>query len=113
MALRFPCCCSSWFARPSHSGSSRDVVEALEAAKKRGATIVCITNYARSPITRVADICLFTASEETKFRILGLASRIAQLAIVDSIHALLALRDIERSRETSKVMLGALQRKMY
>jgi len=97
----------------SHSGSSRDVVEALSVAREHGATIICITNYSRSPIVKVSDICLFTASEETRFRILGLASRIAQLAIIDTIHTLIALKDTEKFSKTTQDVLNALQQKMY
>jgi RpiR family carbohydrate utilization transcriptional regulator len=97
----------------SHSGSSRDVVEALEVAKEHGATTVCLTNYARSPITKVADICLFTASEETQYRVLGLSSRIAQLTIIDTIMALLALKDVNRSRDITNSVLSNMQKKMY
>lgn len=72
----------------SHSGNSKDVVEALESAKKNGATTICITNNSSSPITknRVSDIKLLTTSSETKYRVWGQTSRFAQLAIVDSLY---------------------------
>ena len=78
----------------SHSGNSRDVVEALAFARRNGATTICITNYGKSPITKnsVSDICLFTTSVETKFRVHGLASRMAQLAIGDALFIYASLR---------------------
>ncbi|MDD2427015.1 MAG: MurR/RpiR family transcriptional regulator [Eubacteriales bacterium] len=73
----------------SHSGNTRDVVEAMTLAKKNGATTICITNNSSSPITKndVSDIRLFTASAETKYRVWGQTSRYAQLAIVDALYA--------------------------
>ncbi len=70
----------------SHSGSSKDIVEALKIAKECGATTISITNQGKSPITKVSDINLFTASTETQYSILGLSSRISQLAIISSIY---------------------------
>lgn len=70
----------------SHSGSSKDIVEALKIAKESGATTVAITNSGKSPIQKYSDFTLFTASDETKHNILALNSRIAQLAIIDTLY---------------------------
>lgn len=97
----------------SHSGSSRDVVEALEVAKSRDATTICITNYGYSPVTKVADIKLFTASEETRYRIIGLSSRIAQLGIIDAIYIYVSLRNKEKAIKSMRCIEKALQSKKY
>lgn len=90
----------------SHSGSSRDIIEALELARKNGAVTIGITHYARSPMDRVLDIKLSTCSKETFYRIESVSSRIAQLSIVDSLFTGVALRNlgqtidnIQRTRE--------------
>lgn len=83
----------------SHSGHSVDIVEALKLARICGATTICVTNHATSPITEVADICLFTQSEETQHSILGMSSRIAQLTIFDAIYTyIVANSDIQASK---------------
>ena len=46
----------------------------------------------RSPLYDVADIHLSTSASESKYRIVALSSRIAQMAIVDTIYTLIALR---------------------
>ncbi|SHH43551.1 transcriptional regulator, RpiR family [Caloranaerobacter azorensis DSM 13643] len=69
----------------SNSGRTKDVIKALEIAKRRGATTICITQYGQSPILNVSDIILFTANVENNFRSGAMASRIAQLNIIDSI----------------------------
>lgn len=76
----------------SHSGASRDIVQAMQIAKQNGATTVAITNFGKSPIDKVSDIILHTVSDETNYRILGLSSRIAQLAIIDTIYSCLVCR---------------------
>ncbi len=73
----------------SHSGRSVDIVQALQTAKNNNAATVCITNAEKSPLKKTCDIVLNTYSDETNYRILGLSSRIAQLAIVDAIYSYL------------------------
>ena len=70
----------------SHSGSSKDIVDSLKTARANGAFVISITNNGKSPIVKQSNIVLYTASNETKYTILGLNSRIAQLAIVNSIY---------------------------
>lgn len=96
----------------SHSGSSKDVVDALKIAKEHNATTIAITNDGKSPILRQSDIVLSTSSEETKYNILALNSRIAQLAIIDTLYfyivynrsegALKSIQDTEHSLLTKK-----------
>ena len=76
----------------SHSGASRDIIEALEVAKSCGATTISISNYGKNPIEKFSDISLFTASDETQFRNLALSSRIAQLSIIDTMYLYIAMR---------------------
>ena len=74
----------------SHSGSSTDIVDAARIAKNNGATVISLTNIGTSPLSKVADISLFTVSNETRYRIVALSSRIAQMAIIDSIYTIIA-----------------------
>ncbi|MGH7708030.1 MAG: MurR/RpiR family transcriptional regulator [Vulcanimicrobiaceae bacterium] len=81
----------------SHTGASRDVCDAMENAQNNGATTVCITHRATSPITNFSAIKLYTAAKETAFGSEAMSSRIAQLSIIDTLYAGLALADYERS----------------
>lgn len=97
----------------SHSGSSRDVVEALKLSKDSGAATICITNFGKSPIIKHSDIALFTASEETKHNILGMNSRISQLAIIDSIYTYIILQKNQEAIKAVQNTERALQSKKY
>lgn len=92
----------------SHTGASRDVTDALGRAKGNGATTICITHRAASPITKVSDVVLVTAAQQTEFRSDSSSSRIAQLTIIDTLYVGVAhvnhersLRMIERTREAT------------
>ena len=69
----------------SHSGRTAETLEFVERAREAGATTVAITNGAGSPLAEAADLCLLTMVRETAFRSGAMASRIAQLALVDCI----------------------------
>ncbi len=71
----------------SHTGSNTEVLKSMKIAKNAGATLICITNSSKSPITTISDIVLQTASNETLFRTDAIASRIAQLTIIDILVA--------------------------
>lgn len=75
----------------SHSGSSRDIVEAMKVAKTRNVIMISLTSSGISPASKLADINLFTYSQETKYRLYALSSRLASLAIVDTLYLGMAL----------------------
>jgi DNA-binding MurR/RpiR family transcriptional regulator len=92
----------------SHTGASRDVTDALGRAKSHGATTICITHRPASPITKVSDVVLVTAAQQTAFRSDASSSRIAQLTIIDTLYVGVAhvnharsLQMIERTREAT------------
>jgi DNA-binding MurR/RpiR family transcriptional regulator len=77
----------------SHSGMTLDIVEVITEFKKRGVTVVLITNTLRSSATAVSDLILYTSARETTFRSGATASRIAQLTVVDCLCVALAQRN--------------------
>lgn len=79
----------------SHTGSNTDVLAALKLAKDAGATLICITNSSKSPISNISDIVLQSASKESLFRTDAFSSRIAQLTIIDILVAAVANQQYE------------------
>ncbi len=84
----------------SHSGATHETVAATRLAKEAGAKTICITNFGKTPIQAYTDVVLSTSARETRFRTEAMASRIAQLCIVDSLVACLALLRYEQAVET-------------
>jgi DNA-binding MurR/RpiR family transcriptional regulator len=77
----------------THSGQTREIAYFLRAAKAGGATTVAITNTSGTAVTELADLTLFTRVRETVFRSGAMASRIAQLSLVDCVFVGVAQRD--------------------
>ncbi|MFZ5746931.1 MAG: MurR/RpiR family transcriptional regulator [Pseudomonadota bacterium] len=97
----------------SHSGATHETVTATRLAKAAGATTIAITNHGRSPIQAYADIVLFTMARETRFRTEAMTSRIAQLCVVDTLIAALALKDYDRSIATLQSTFDVLSVKRF
>ncbi|MDF2144779.1 MurR/RpiR family transcriptional regulator [Knoellia sp. p5-6-4] len=83
----------------SHSGTTKETIESLEAAGKRGATTIAITNFPLSRLASTADLVLTTAARETSLRSGATASRIAALTVVDCLYIAVAQRHLKRARK--------------
>lgn len=76
----------------SHSGESREIIDAIELAKEKGAKIASITSYSNSSLSEKSDIVLLSSSRETKYRSDAMISRIIQLVIIDTLYVSTVLK---------------------
>lgn len=83
----------------SHTGTTSETIEGLQAAQERGATTVAITNFPVSLLAARADLVLSTAARETSLRSGATASRIAALTVVDCLYLAVAQRHLARARK--------------
>ncbi len=97
----------------SHTGASRDVTDALARAKRHGARTICITHRTSSPITKVSDVVLVTAAQQTAFSSDASSSRIAQLAVIDTLYVGVAHKNHARSLEMIERTREATAAKRY
>lgn len=74
------------FIAISMSGKTKDVLELARFAKKKGATLISITNIDNSPLYKEADIRLCTPIVEGDVRIGTISSRMTQLNIIDTLY---------------------------
>src|SRR5260370_9997895 len=81
----------------SCSGTTRETVECLEIASSKGATTICLTNQMKSEIILHADLALYATPSEVKYFQAPMASRITQLAVVDALFVVVALRHKNRT----------------
>lgn len=94
----------------SHSGRTRETIGFLSAARAGGAFTVAVTNAENSSLGDHADTVLRTAVRETAFRSGAMASRIAQLTIVDYIFVGVARTTYEESTAALKRTRESIER---
>ncbi|MFM9280081.1 MurR/RpiR family transcriptional regulator [Paenibacillus jiagnxiensis] len=67
----------------SYSGETPETIDALRLAKANGAFTMSLTSYGSNTLAGIADIPLFSSSLEEGMRRGDMASRIAQLHVID------------------------------
>ncbi len=92
----------------SHSGATQDTLDALDLARRSGATTVAVTNFPRSPLAVLGDHVLTTAARETTFRSGATASRLAQLTVIDCVFVGLAQRTYDTSQRALELTHDAV-----
>lgn len=95
----------------SHTGSNKDILEVIEVAKENNVPTIGITNFAKSPFSKLVDACLFTTSQETDYRSEALASRIAELSIIDALYVNYSLKYQEQAQHAQTKMRDAIARR--
>lgn len=70
----------------SHSGRTKQVVEAMRIAKERGAVTICITKAGKSELTKYSDIVLYNVTTDTTVDKEVIARRVAEQAMLDAIY---------------------------
>ncbi|MFE5320944.1 MurR/RpiR family transcriptional regulator [Paenibacillus sp. NPDC056579] len=95
----------------SYSGQTENIIQSLEIAKATGATVISLTKFGNNPVAETADIRLFTSSLEQSIRSGAMASRIAQLNVIDILYVGIASRTYEESiqalEKTRKAVSGS------
>ena len=81
----------------SQSGNNIHVLRAAELAKSCGAVVVALTSEGKNSLAQQADYVISTISEETIFNSESGSARLAQLAVVDCLVAIIAFHDYDRS----------------
>jgi RpiR family transcriptional regulator, carbohydrate utilization regulator len=83
-------------------------VETARIVREKGARIVCITNNSLSPLARLSNPALVTASREVTLPEEAVASLVCQISILDALFALIAATQGAQSRETLEGMAKAM-----
>lgn len=83
----------------SDSGTSVQIVYALEKAKQSGAATIAMTGHDRSPICRVSDIVLLTRAANT-VETESLCRRAVQVNLIECLAVAVGIRNYEQSVET-------------
>ena len=79
----------------SYSGESKEIIVAAEQARRKGAKLISLTRYSKNTLVEISDVNLYAIAEENTVRSSAIASRIAQLTIVDSLFIMMVLQNTE------------------
>lgn len=74
----------------SNSGTTEEILDALDLVKACGAKSIAVTRYSRSALAQGVDVVLHISTPEVTFRSGAMGSRIAMLNIVDILFSCVA-----------------------
>ena len=97
----------------SHSGSNVSSLRCLELAKEGGAFTVALTGLGKNPISRAADLTVHIASEKTIYQSESVSTRIAQLAVLDTLIGIAAFEDYDNSYEAAMATRRATSHRKF
>jgi RpiR family transcriptional regulator, carbohydrate utilization regulator len=97
----------------SHTASTIETVTATRYAKEAGARTIGITRLGKSPLQKYCDILLHTVANETKYRPEAMSSRVAQLAVIDTLVSCCALSNSKNAIAKLQLSTRVLSGKRY
>ncbi len=83
----------------SYSGRTNEVNAAMHLAKDMGTATIAITQFKKSPLTKLADTLLYIPSTERDLRLGAIASRNASLIVTDLLYLGLAKSNVCLTKE--------------
>jgi DNA-binding MurR/RpiR family transcriptional regulator len=69
----------------SHTGQTASIIEAIQAARRKGARTVALTNYPQAPLASASEFQLITAFHEHRINAAVSSSITAQLCVLASL----------------------------
>jgi len=96
----------------SYSGSTKDTIEVAKIAKDRGAKIIAITRFSKSPLTSYADITLLCGANEGPLQGGSLTAKMSQLYLLDLLYAEYFKRTNNESSKNKESTANAVIEKM-
>lgn len=70
----------------SNEGANTEMNQALKIGKQNGMKIIAITQVLKSPLTRIADISLFTLPRKLNYKPESLISRVQEYSLIDVLY---------------------------
>jgi DNA-binding MurR/RpiR family transcriptional regulator len=96
----------------SYSDSTKDSIEVAKKAKERGAKVISITRFEKSPLTLYSDLTLLCGANEGPLQGGSLSAKISQLYLLDILYVEYFKRTHEDSIKNKESTAAAVSEKL-
>ncbi|MBY9078620.1 MurR/RpiR family transcriptional regulator [Paenibacillus sp. HN-1] len=96
----------------SYSGSTKDTIEVAKKAKSRGAKVISITRFVKSPLTSHSDLTLLCGANEGPLQGGSLSAKISQLYLLDVLYVEYFKRTHQESVANKESTAAAVSEKL-
>lgn len=97
----------------SYSGATKDTIQVAQIAKEQGAKTICITRYAKSPLTNYSDITILCGSNEGPLEGGSTSAQMSQLYLIDILYMEYYKKRYELSNINNQKTSSAVIDKIY
>ncbi len=92
----------------SYSGATKDLIDTLKLAHRRGLKSILVTHFSNSPGAKLADVVLLCGADESPLQLGSVGARIAQLYLLDILFSELCRRNLDECRQHRANVADAL-----
>ena len=92
----------------SYSGSTKDNIQIAKLSKERGAKVVCISHFQKSPLTAYCDAVLLCGSKEGPLNRGSMSAKSAQLYLIDLLYQSMYERNPEESFKNNELATASV-----
>lgn len=96
----------------TYSGTTKDMLDLAKLLKEKNVDIICITRYAKSPITQYADVSLLCGAKEGPMQGGAMATKISQLYLIDILYTEYYRRNFDECTKNRKLSTEAIRNKL-
>ena len=97
----------------SYSGETSEVIRATLEGKRCGAKVITLCRFGQTTLAELGDIKLYVPATEPLIREGAMASRIAQLSVIDILFSILVYRDVDSAVEHLQRTMGAVKGRSF
>lgn len=97
----------------SYSGATKDTIHVAKLAKQNGAKVICITRYAKSPLTAYSDITMLCGANEGPLNGGSTSSQMSQMFLIDLMYNEFYRKRLEVANRNIHKTADAVLEKIY
>lgn len=97
----------------SYSGATKDTIHVAKLAKQSGAKVICLTRYAKSPLTVYSDITLLCGANEGPLDGGSTSSQMSQMFLIDVMYNEFYRKRLEVTNRNIHKTADAVLEKIY
>lgn len=97
----------------SHSGSTRDTIDAIRLAHENQAKTICITGHVKSPIAKYSDVLLCSFSREDPLGRSAGRSSISQIYVIETLTAYIYTQIKDKADACRQITAQSVLGKLY
>lgn len=96
----------------SYSGATKDMQDVMRLAQGRGAKLILLTRFLKSPAASLADVCLQCGSDEGPLQSGSIAAKMATLFLIDVLFNEYCREDLDSTIQNREITANSIANKL-